>query len=661
MPFLEAKAYKHLLTVLVDDVPVFETPYQVVVDDLVWFADRVEVDGLRVEAHIGDTLVSDTFSIEGPLICVTRRWSLRGRFAARVLFTVFRKMKPDRWTVPGAAYASGPGIAEAANERGPIREEAAAVPGCSAIESPDWTFAVFTQPAESIEELCSIAAHLSSELPEFNLSIPGVLPAAERPRKKKLETWDVDGQVTYERRFYVWSRPAREGGVREVLDAAREILAFEPAPLPDMSDIARAKARHIFENFFIERGDAVGFVDSVGATMFPKRALLRGGGPGGCLEAARALYRYGRATDSRELKRAALDTADFFMSHDDPGKNIFTEYRLPLRRWTAPDSEVEFHRAAGGMLAAAARLNRTAGRDANPRWLFVCKRVSEAIFDRWRRSENSGGGLELTFGKSSPADGPRTSLAFLAAAFAELSLEADDTRYLEAAEWLGGKLVPELNSGTAPALGERALERDEAHAFLRAFLLLHGKTAREEYLESAVRAADYIDSMAFLCNAPLPERSPLEQEAFVTAGGVPPAPGALWLDPYPAAIALDFLNLWKITREERLRRRAIEMLRFSTQFVAAGTRGPGVFHSFEGWQPDRFYHSGDPRSPGRWGGFSGAAPLWVPALTLGALLDISEQFPDILKLELRPIEPEKSLRRSISRAMLSLGCMVKLF
>jgi len=70
----------------------------------------------------------------------------------------------------------------------------------------------------------------------------------------------VEGQLTYERRFYVWSRPLRDGGWQTVLDAARGLTDFEPEPPADQSEIVCAKARHLVENFFIERNDSIGFV-----------------------------------------------------------------------------------------------------------------------------------------------------------------------------------------------------------------------------------------------------------------------------------------------------------------------------------------------------------------------------------------------------------------
>ncbi|MFA6451016.1 MAG: hypothetical protein WCX65_16190 [bacterium] len=660
MPLIEAKAYKHLLTVLRDDAPVFDMPYQIVVNGLVWFADRVEVNGLRIEAHIGETLISDTIEPHGQLLCITRRWSLRGSFDARVLFTVFRAIRPERWFTPGAICASGPDLVNRSISTGPIREESTTIPGCSVLESNDWTFGVFTQPAESVEELSTIATHISTDYSEFNISLPGVPSESQgRPRKAQAAEWDVDGQITYERRFYIWSRPLRDGGWQTVFNTARELTDFEPEPPVDHGEILRAKTRHLIENFFIERNDAVGFVESVGSSMFPKKPWLLGGGPGGNIEAARTVYRVGRATDDRNLKRIALDTADFFLSDSEIRKKMAFDYFLPRRRWNDSTDDNNFNQKVGEFIKSAVLLHFSAGNDANPRWIYTCKQVADTIFEKWRKRDAS---IDPSDSASvAAANEPRPDEAFLADAFAALFRASRDKRYLESAEWLGDRAISTLTACIAPGSAETAISRDAARAMLRLFIQLYEETGRAEYIESANRAADYINSLIYSYNTVIPARSRLNQEAFRTAGGVLPAHGVTWLDPCSSSVALDFLCLWKHTHDERLRRRAIGMINFASQIIAHSASGIGLLHSFEGCQPERFFHSGDPRSPGAWGAVSAGAASCVPAITSGSLLDIKEQFPDVLCLTIMPVEPEKSLRSSISHALLAAGCFIKVF
>lgn len=648
MPLIEAKTYKHLLTVIRDDVPVFDMPYQVIVNGLVWFADRIDVNGLRIEAHIGETLISDTIEPHGNFLCVTRRWSLRGSFDARVTFAVIKNMEPVRWIAPGTAAAAGGDLAETARGAGPIREEQLTIPGCSVLESADWTFGVFTQPGEAPEELCSSATYISAAHAELNISVPGVTPGkGGRGRKFEMTEWTVEGQVTYERRFYVWSRPLREGDRYAVLDAARETTGFDPAPPQDHSEIVRSRTRHLVENFFIERGDAVGFVDTVGTTMYPEKPILTGGGIGGNIDAARAAFRAGRATDDRYLKRIALDTADFFLSEKESGDKDAFDYNLPRRRWFRERGSQAGFREKGEFIRAAALLHIDAGKDANPRWLFTCKRMAEEMIGSLHAIENGAGDTSA----------PAPDESFLAAAFAELYRATNEKRYLETAEWLAGRMIALLHSDAF----DQSLTRDRAHMMLRAMLLLFGYTNRAEYGAAATRTADIIESLTYSYNIVLPPGTPLAREAFHSDGGILPEPGALHLDPYPAALAFDFLNLWKLMKDDRRRRSAIRMIDFSAQMVTLNHNGPGMFFSFDGWQPARFYHTGDPDSVGGWGSVSRSAASWVPAVTINSLIDIHEQYPDVLALSFLPVEYDNSARKKLAQWALAAGCIVNLF
>jgi len=661
MRLLTAKAYKHILSVFRDDTPLFDIPYQVVVNGLAWFADLVEVNGMRIEAHIGETRISDTIEPNGRMFCITRRWSLRGSFDARVLFTAFRTMRPERWCVPGAVYAAGPDIAVRSVSIGPIREEAATIPGCAVLESQDWTFGVFTQPAESPEELCSVATHISGDYAEINLSVPGVLPTSSgKSRGFQTAEWDVDGQVTYERKFYVWSHSIIDGGRETVLSDAREISDFEPDPPPDQSDSLRARTHFLVENFFIERSDAIGFVNSVGSLMLPKRPWLTGSGPGGNIEAARAVFRIGRATDDRYLKRIALDTADFFLSDTDRRNLFSTDYKLPRRKWVDIENSMISVRTIGEFVKSAALLHINAGNDTNPRWIHTCRKITDSLlekkFQQDALSETHDG--PAAAGHETP---PPAAFAFAASAMSILYKASRDYRYLEASEWLAGSLIHTLDSGIAPYINEPSLTRDEACELLCLYIHLYNETGRKEYIDAARRAADYLISLTYSYKTVLPPRSRLDNEAFITLGGVLPAPGACVLDPCSISVASVFLDLWKITNDDTLRRRAIQIINFSVQLLNTSIRSSGHLVSLDGYQPDNFFHTSDPKSPGRWGGVSNSFSSVTPILTLNTLLDINEKHPDILPLNFPSVVFEDSYLRSIAHAILSIGCFIKVF
>jgi len=663
MKLLEAKPYKHLLSILLDGRPLFELPYQCVVDGMAWFADSLEVNGLRVEARIGDTLISDTISLHEPLVCVTRRWSLRGKFSARVMFTAFAKMEPTLWVAPGVVYASGGGLAALAAATGPIREEAASAPACSVLQSADRVFAVFAQPAESVEELSSLAVHISKEHSEFNISIPGATPAKSGIRGHSIEfdEWDVDGQVTYERRFYLWSNPPKAGGWETVLEAAREIASPAADSQPDMGAIARARARHLVENFFIERTDCVGFVESVGQTMFPASAVMRGAGRGGNIDAARALCRVAAETDDRRLKRIALDTADFFLSGDDPELLPYVNYSPPSRKWSRPEDPPALRTAAAQIISAVVKLNSAAGPDSNPRWMFTCRRICDKFMAAAPQESEEGeapAGLSAIVGvtpENARAD------AELAAAFALFGSAVGDRKYIDAALALAAPLVPAFTARIVPGPESAGMSSADARAFIRMCLALKNEPNGADFMAAAKRAASYVDSLTYIRDVPFHEGTTLAQAGFRAMGGLLPAPGALEFDDSAAECALEMFQLREATGDDRFRALADTMLRFSLQMVSVGSPAHGLLHSFEGFQPSAFYHTGDPASKGPWGGCSRATLSRVPVSALNALLDIRDKYPDAASFTIEPLAHEHSFPSAVARALLSLGCRIRFF
>ncbi|HOX27917.1 MAG TPA: hypothetical protein PLQ76_02050 [bacterium] len=652
-----AKAYKHLLTLYRDDIPVFEMPYQIVADGMVWFADKIEVDGLRIESSIGETRISDTISVQGPFIGVTRRWSLRGRFSARVLFSAFRQIRPMAWIVPGSVYLNGPSLMTLAEKIGPIREELTTIPCCSIIESPEWTFGIFSQASESLAELSTIATHISDDFCELNISAPGVAESSKYSKNRSVEQveWDVDGQVTYERRFYIWSHPAQTGNWKDVLNSARGLLTFETGIPADRSDIVHAKARHLVENFFIERHDAIGFVDSVGPTMFPAKAVISCEGAGANIEAARAIYRIGRGTDDRRLKNIALNTADFFLSPSNSDEMNITGFHLSKRKWTRPSCDPqEFIQNVSEFIISTSLLHGNAAHDSNPRWLFTIRKIADNLIHRIFKSDSPSAGASPDVSESEAH-----KLAFAALAFMELYKSCKESKYLEAAEFICGRASTKLNTLFFTDDPETYIDRELAGAALRSLLLLHGATGRTEYIENAILIASYIESLTYCYNAILPDKTRLHHEAFRTCGGVLPHPGAPELDPLSIRLAFDFLSLAETIRDESYRKTAIDMIDFSCQIVTLSGPGPGLFHFMTGWQPPHFYHSGSSSSLEKWGSYQKKINLKTAAATLSAILDICESFPDAAPVSLYSIEQEHNFKRTVSELFFMFGSYIR--
>lgn len=633
----DIKTYRHLASVRLESGFSLELPYSCIADGQTYFADRLEPDGMSVKAVIGESSVTDTFETEGPLLCVTRRWNLAGAFDACLPFTVIADIEVERLMIPGAVYASGDAAREESRRAGHVSECRCSIPCCAALAGAGSGIAVFTEPARSAEDLGAAAALIDDGTAGVTITTPG----AGGPMGGGPGAWPVDGRVAYERKFYIFTAECGNAGdfMDSAVNEAWRILAFPPEITRDWTGAVEAKTLHLAEDFFIERGDAVGFVAGIGPMGYPRDVMLESAGPGGNIEAARALYRVGRAVGSKSLRRIALDTADFFLSAQNELQEMKFDYHPATRRWQQCDDDRLGVRRAGEILLSTMRLHRSAADgDRNPRWLHTSKKIAGRLFDRWRIRDPGQEETERSKnvkGKKPGVDIMREE-AWPAAAFVELHRATGDADYLEAAEWLGGRLASALRPAVAPdSPRDEPLASDAAHAQLRAFLMLHGETGRAEYLDAALKAAAYLRSLCFVHGGRTPPGSRLDKAGFSATGAIPDTPGADFLSPSAIAFAPDLLELWDRTGDALWRDMAVMALEFSGQLIHP-PEDTGGSPPARGRQPARFFHCPLSSSSRSWGTASGIYSS-TAVITLAALLDIHEAFPETLGLKLESI------------------------
>ncbi len=653
------QAYRHLATVTLDNGFEIELPYHCHADDQAYFADSLEIDGTTVKAVIGESSITDFFEVEGNLLCVTRRWNLTGNFDAHLLFSVMAQLDATAWSVPGVAYASGEAARKKSASLGPVSECRCSIPCCAVVEGKREGVAVFTEPAKSVNDLATVATQLSDDAAEITISTPG----ATGRLGGASGVWPVEGHISFERKYYIYTDANYGDFLNNAIHEAWRILFFPPESRYDWSAAVAAKALHLAEDFFIERGDAIGFVEEIGPSGFPRSTMLATGKAGGNIEAARSLYRIGCAVENKWLRRISLDTADFFLSVDREMEELRFDYHPATRKWIFAGDERKLLRGAGELLLSITRLHRVATPgDTNPRWLYTAKKIADRLFDRWRVSAGSGDAPDNNSkrnGKSSDQL-PLCEEAFPAAAFVELYRETEQQDYLEAAEWLGGRLVLRLRTAVSPVRQEELpLSSTTAHAFLRAFLLLHEETDRAEYLDAAVKTAEYMRSLCFIHKGIVPTGSRLAKAGFSTVGGLAVEPGSDWLSPCGAVAAPDLLKLWKQTGDRLWRDIAVLILEFSSRLIHPPEDRNGTPPA-RGRQPARFYHCPIRGSRRTWGTAAGVFSS-VPAVTLGALLDVHESFPEILDLRFDDMGIAHTRGDIIPRSFRYIGSFINFF
>jgi len=112
------------------------------------------------------------------------------------------------------------------------------------------------------------------------------------------------------------------------------------------------------------------------------------------------------------------------------------------------------------------------------------------------------------------------------------------------------------------------------------------------------------------------------------------------LDFYGFAIAFDLLRLHKATGNDLWKKCALLMISACSQLIASPEDPLGKNSDFTGWQPEQINQTNwdyKHRILGTKGRFH-TCIAWVVVLTLGAMLDIRERYPEILdfKVDILP-------------------------
>lgn len=674
---LDVTAYKHLLNLDIEDLPKLLFSYHFIKDDEAAFASRIEADLPVVVAHIGESTITDHLQHEDGGLTIRRKWNIAGQGGVRLLFYVQCRLAPVDWMVPAVTY-NGNGVSQ---KRFPRRgtelglsflEDRCAVPACSFVQSREHCLAVFASGATTPEEVSSVQTFSSGAYTGVSISVPGVESSGEPAgirlarllSQPEQRSWKLEGHLTYERTFHVRLGRAGPRASREVLRKAWDALSFEPSARTDWSDHVTRKASHLAHHFFIERADAIGFVETISRNLFPKKATLLGGGPGGNVEAAYNLYRTAVEAGMPALKRIALDTADFFLSGFEEPDTFHTAYRLGTRRWTDGNKgkpSPAFLRDLSALVENYTRFNRAAAelQDANPRWMVYCKRAAELIME----SQQKNGSFLTAPPRPLATDSDGSLLtAFAAPPLAALYRETGENACLDRARRAADFLLEAAGrrSYADPASGMPS--REIALATMRAFLELHNETEEEKYLLGAGAAGDFLLSGVFCYNVALGEDTPLGKQKFRTQGGSAAFTAGQHLDWLGIRAVPGFLSLWKATGDELWHRAAVATIEYSGQ-MAGAEPGTSLWGPMPGYQPAALMQSSSRQilhGSAGYGQFAGIASA-VPAATLSALFEIRALFPEILSFNPQQFSLEPPARSALGKALFHFGSYVNVF
>ena len=180
------------------------------------------------------------------------------------------------------------------------------------------------------------------------------------------------------------------------------------------------------------------------------------------------------------------------------------------------------------------------------------------------------------------------------------------------------------------------MDKESGCALLRAFLDIYERSHDEFYLKYARLAAGFVLSWMFTYNVAFDHKSMAGKREFRTQGMTAVSVAHHHLDFYGLFIAYDFLRLWEATKDELWRACAQKMIDACGQLISSGKDLLGKSRDFTGWQPEQVNQTNwdyKLRYLGTKGRFH-TCVAWVVVLTLGAMLDIRERFPDVLNFKL---------------------------
>lgn len=674
---MNVSAHKHILTLEFEDFPPILIPYHFLKDDETVFADRLEVDMPVVVARLGDSTITDQFNWMDGFLAVRRKWNIAGSGEVRVCFGVQVRLTPLNWVAPAVIY-DGNGMSPGRFPRRgaelglTFMEDKCAVPSCSFIQNREHHLGVFTSPAANPEELSSVNTYSAGEFTGLTITLPGA-ESSQEPAGIRLtrllaqpETrfWSLDKHLTYERSFYIALGPAGPDALRGLIRKAWKAISFDPAPRADWSEHVSQKVFHLVHHFFIERADAIGFVESLSRNMFPKKATLWGGGVGGNVEAAACLYRFAVEADMPGLRRIALDTADFFLGGLEDPDVFHTAYRLGARKWAAGNSGKPHHyflRAVSGMVESYMRFHAAAKArdDANPRWLNHCRHAAGLL----TAGQSQSGGFPSSPPHTMPADsGGSLHTAFAVSALLAVARETKDSALLDSAckgaEFLAAQAWERCYADPETGLPSR----ETAIETMRALLTAYKDTDRQRYLQAAELAAEFVLSGLFCHNVALEKTTPLGARRFRTQGGSPEFTAAQSLDWLGLRAAPGMLRLWRITGDELWKRAAGAMLEFAGQ-LEGPQPGSNIWGAMTGWQPAVLMQTAARQALNEnvpWGGFAEIESA-VPTATLSALFDIRDEFPEFVTFTPKQFQLDAPAKSAIGKALFHFGSYVNIF
>ena len=604
------------------------------------------------------------------ILMVRRIWQPNNEF----FFIVEYDFEPSYWMVPGIVYCGnrvgrGKFPRPSLDEPWFFREDRCSIPSAGIVESEDEVLMIFAEPAKSEEELSAVGVMRNKIIIR--------IPWMETPYRYVGKNRFVSGErryfskaKEYERNFYiVYGRYRDRGYRRGYYLAVRRALEI----LGGHKEIDHANIRRYIESrisyalniHYCEFVSRCGFVQFVLCGTPISSSSVSGGFVGRSMDLALALYRVYLISGDTSLKRIAFSVADAHCYGLKKCGLLYTDYFISTWKrygFALLHRKSVNTRILGETLYSMLRLYEYARRNGEERrrWLLVPLRVG--LF--FAKNQLPSGGYGCWWDEKRVIE-YGTNGVYIVWVMAKLYELTGNKIFLKSAEramdYYAKKFV-EKDIYYGDTLDSDTIDKEGAHAILKAALLLYETTKKEKYVEIAGRAAYFLATWVMLWDVPFGENAFLGSIGFRTKGWTIVSVENQHLDPYGLIIAPDMLRLHLATGEKIWRDLALLMAAPVLEFVFPW-RKVQINRIFYGYQPEQINHTdwsytrilgticqlvlfGKP-SLRRKGTISNSI-LWTVSGTVNAALDLAELLG--IKLEKIKIWRDRSVLHRVFKA-----------
>ncbi|MBN1374520.1 MAG: hypothetical protein JXA01_00035 [Dehalococcoidia bacterium] len=612
--------------------------------------------------------IRDEIQVNENLIKVVRRWTILEPGKWQLKFGYVPDAYLTQWIVPAVMYQNnsmGTGrFPRGGMEKGwSFREDRIPVPSCSIVHNGnDWQ-AVFASPAENENELSSVRTYLIDSHPAFEIEVPyceepftytekGILLGGLSSKTQKL--FEIKkAPVEYQRTFYIMSGKCMHTSELfiSLASAALNELGNETgsSDIHDWSQIASLKFRHL-KYLLIDNARLTAIKMGKGNGLFQSfyeytagSFLVKG------LEAATIFAKASREVANKQYMDIAERIGAFFLEGALPNGMHRDCYSLKNGEW-------------GGYMGVGTPENLQKGANARCNGeamksylkLYQILKISGINREQFIDVAKSNAGFyiehqlkgadEGSFGRwwntdGSPMNTLGTNGAYIVSLLVELEKIEGKSKEINNALEKAGRYYSSLidkNGFYADTLDADCVDKEAGCALLRAFLDLYERSHDESYLNYARLSAGFVLSWMFTYNVKFNPHFPLGRRNFKTAGMTSVSVAHHHLDFYGLSIAYDYLRLWEATKDNFWKRCALLMIESCGQLISSEQDRLGRSPDFIGWQPEQINQTNwdyKHRILGTKGRFH-TCVAWVVVLTLGAMLDIRERYPEVLNFKL---------------------------